>query len=157
MKWLGCRNTVLLMSTIVGLASSTVSAQTGTSPTVTVRRNTNLTQSVWPGDFNGDGIKDIIVGSGTDAIQIYPGRADGTYPEIVALSGGLFIHGAVLGDFNGDGKQDLAVANHYGQSVTVFLNQGAFTFVVADIPLGMQTNSVAAGDLNRAGKTDRVG
>ena len=105
-------------------------------------------------DMDGDGIKDLVVGTGNDTIHIYPGLADGSYGTPATLTGGIFIHDAILGDFNGDGKKDLAVANHYGNSVTIFLNQGALTFTAADIPLGMQANGVATGDFNRDGKAD---
>ena len=107
-------------------------------------------------DLDGDGIKDVIVGAPDDVIQIYPGRADGTYADMIPLTGSLFIHGGIVADFNGDGKPDLAIANHYGRSVTIFLNQGAFTFLSADVPTGMQANGVTARDLNRDGKIDLV-
>src|SRR5205085_2243036 len=83
--------------------------------------------------------------------QIYPGRADGTYADMVPLAGGLFIHGGIVADFNGDGRKDLAIANHYGRSVTIFLNQGAFNFLATDVPVGMQANDVTAGDLRGDG------
>jgi len=128
--------------------------------TFTDTRNVNTFDSVafaLAADLNGDGIKDVIVGNGTsDVIQIYPGHADGTYPDIVTLNAGVFIHGAIVADVNGDGKKDLAVANHYSKSVTVFLNQGAFTFLTTDIPVGMQANGVATADFNRDGKADLV-
>jgi len=95
-------------------------------------------------DLDGDGIKDVIVGAPDDVIQIYPGRADGTYADMVPLAGGLFIHGGIVADFNGDGRKDLAIANHYGRSVTIFLNQGAFNFLATDVPVGMQANDVTA-------------
>jgi len=107
-------------------------------------------------DLDGDGIKDVIVGAADDAIQIYPGHADGTYGDAVTLAGGLFIHGGIVADFNGDGKKDFAIANHYGRSVTIFLNQGAFNFLATDVPVGMQANDVTARDLNGDGKIDLV-
>jgi hypothetical protein len=128
--------------------------------TFTDTRNVNTFDSVafaLATDLNGDGIKDVIVGNGTtDVIQIYPGHADGTYPDIVTLNAGMFIHGAIVADVNGDGKNDFVVANHYSKSVTVFVNQGAFTFLATDIPVGMQANGVATADFNRDGKADLV-
>jgi len=107
-------------------------------------------------DLDGDGVKDLIVGTGEDTIHVYPGRTDGTYGDPATLQGGLFIHDAILADFNGDGRKDLAVANHYGRSVTIFLNQGAFVFLASDVPTGMQANGVATGDFNGDGKADLV-
>ena len=46
------------------------------------------------------------------------------------LSAGASPNGAAIADFNGDHKNDLAVANHDGHSITVFLNQGAFAYVL---------------------------
>jgi hypothetical protein len=128
----------------------------GTFPTARRVNSVDEVMFAIGADLNGDGFRDVIIGTSSDVIQIYPGRADGTYPDIITLTGSLFIHGAILGDFNGDGKQDIAVANHYGKSLTIFTNQGGFTFLSADIPLDMQANSVTAGDLNRDGKTDLV-
>ena len=108
------------------------------------------------GDLDGDGVKDVLVGSSNDTIQIYAGHADGSYASAATLAGGTFIHGGILADFNGDNRKDFAIANHYGGSVTIFLNQGAFNFLAADVPVGMQANGVTAGDLNGDGKIDLV-
>ena len=107
-------------------------------------------------DLDGDGIKDVVAGGPDDTIQIYAGHADGSYASAATLAGGIFIHGGIVADFNGDGRKDLAIANHYGRSVTIFLNQGAFNFLATDVAVGLQANDVTAGDLNGDGKIDLV-
>ena len=65
-------------------------------------------------------------------------------------------YGGTITDLNGDGKNDIVVANHDGRSISIFLNQGAFTFAPADMPLDRQANDIAAADLNGDGKMDLI-
>ena len=114
------------------------------------------------GDIDGDGNLDIAVGflgeSDNDAVLVYAGHGDGTFTDVVAsLHTGVLSrpHGAAIADVNGDGRPDIVVANHDAHTVSVFLNQGAFTFTAAaDIPLDRQANDVAVADVNRDGKPD---
>jgi hypothetical protein len=114
-------------------------------------------------DFDGDGNLDVAVGfvgeGDDDAVLIYQGHGDGTFTDVAAtLPAGTASSpmGAVAADLNADGKLDLAVANHDGQFVSVFLNQGAFHFTASDIPLGEQANDVAIADVNQDGRMDLV-
>ncbi len=66
----------------------------------------------------------------------------------------------VVGDFNGDGKPDLAIANFYGNTVSVLLNTtpvGATTPSFAQqqtFATGRGPHSIAVGDFNGDGKPD---
>jgi hypothetical protein len=55
MKRLGCITCVLSVLLFSSLLASVVSA----GPTFSIRRNLALEGSVFPGDFNGDGITDL--------------------------------------------------------------------------------------------------
>jgi hypothetical protein len=66
-----------------------------------------------------------------------------TYPTSVAV-----------GDFNGDGKLDLAVANFFGQTVSILLGDGQGNFTSAPSVGVSSPGSVAVGDFNGDGKLD---
>jgi hypothetical protein len=80
-------------------------------PAVDVRRNLPLTNDVWPGDFNGDGITDLV-GSRTNAdgaggLHVLPGRGDGTFGAPIVNS---FVGRVIqVADFNGDRRPDVVV------------------------------------------------
>jgi len=79
------------------------------------------------GDFNNDGILDVVVGTrnrdGSGDIEIYLGKGDGTFTGPVTTKSVTRVEQLVAGDFNRDGKLDLAVADSMG-NVSIFLNQG---------------------------------
>jgi hypothetical protein len=116
--------------------------------------------SIAAGDFNGDGIPDLLtVNSTVDnhaSIGVLSGNGDGTFrpPVSSALTqGGL--GPAVVADFNGDGILDVAAVNPSGNAVSVFLGNGDGTFRA---PLGFAVGSgprgLAAGDFNGDGFPD---
>ena len=112
-------------------------------------------------DFNGDGNLDVGVGMIGDTdeglVLVYAGRGDGTFSDISArLSSGVdsVPNGGVAADLNGDGRRDVAVANRFAQSVSIFINQGAFNFTSVERPLAHPPNDVAAADVTGDGKLD---
>ena len=76
--------------------------------------NTTGYPVIWPlfvGDFNGDGIPDILFPGGSNnggraPIYLIPGHGDGTFGQPIASSQSAGI--GVVGDFNGDGVLDVA-------------------------------------------------
>jgi hypothetical protein len=122
--------------------------------------------SVAVGDFNGDGKPDVaVVNFDDDSVSIFLNTTTAGSSTASLVEAGTFTVGTnpycvAVGDFNGDGLPDLAVANYYGDSVTILLNStvpGSST--AAFNPGGtpwVQYNpiSVAVGDFNLDGIPD---
>src|SRR6266704_3113392 len=127
--------------------------------------------SVVVGDVNGDGKPDLLVGNiymgngnySRGSVGLLLGNGDGTFLGPVSFdSGGEYAYGVAAGDINGDGKLDLFVANFCADStcasggVAVFLGKGDGSFqpVVTYGSGGLDSYSVAVGDVNEDGKPD---
>jgi len=73
--------------------------------------------SVAVGDFNGDGIPDIVIApyytgtmySETGAVQVLLGKGNGAFYTQSTPYAGWFPHGVIAADVNLDGKLDLVV------------------------------------------------
>lgn len=108
------------------------------------------------GDFNGDGIPDLIVldgYSGGGAILL--GKGDGTFTAGQQLTGSVYPGSIATGDFNGDGKLDLAIGSNSG--LTVLLGKGDGTFTISPTIAQGAGGSLAVGDFNQDGKLDLAG
>ncbi len=117
------------------------------------------------GDFNGDGIPDLVATNSNNVISdpgtmtVLLGKGDGTFTPsgvspVTVGSGPISI---VVGDFNGDGLPDLAMANFAGNNVTVLLGAGDGTFTPASdnpIAVGSFPTSIAIGDFKGSGILD---
>ncbi len=127
-------------------------------------------ESIATGDFNNDGILDMVVVNLFDGtVSVLLGKPNGTFaPQVVYPVGTQPIFVAVA-DFNGDGNLDLAVVNENcaGEpfnvqscgtgTVSILLGNGDGTFQPHfDYDTGTQPVWVAAADLNGDGKPDLV-
>ena len=123
--------------------------------------------SLAAGDFNGDGVLDLVVASqcassancGAGVVGVLLGRGDGSFqapvPYATGTGGSYFV---ATGDFNGDGNLDLAVANRTGGNsvIAILAGNGDGTF---QAPAGYSTGapsagSIAVGDFNSDGALD---
>jgi len=115
------------------------------------------------GDFNNDGIPDIIVmvfgSSSSPAVSVFLGKGDGTFQPSVGSGTGISAGSMAVGDFNGDGKLDVAVGGYdttKSESVIqILLGNGDGTFSSGQtIALSISPNSITTGDFNGDGKLD---
>ena len=112
------------------------------------------------GDFNGDGIPDLVTSNTSDnTVTVMLGNGSGGF---TAAPGSPFATGGdpvyvTVGDFNGDGIQDLATANTSDNTVTVLLGNGSGGFTPAPgnpFATGASPGTVVVGDFNGDGIED---
>ena len=74
------------------------------------------------GDFNGDGVADVAVTSGANAVSVLQGNGDGTFQAPLMFAAGFGAVAIAVSDFNDDGTPDLAVADWGLNNVSVLIN-----------------------------------
>jgi hypothetical protein len=124
---------LLLASITAVLSTANPRAQSAPLlPSVDLRRDVRLDSEVWPADFNGDGLTDLIASrrgttSTRPALHVVLGRGDGTFgAPLVTLVNGRVI---AVADFNGDRHIDVIVAsNPPAENVSILPGNGDGTF-----------------------------
>jgi len=160
---LGLNNT--LIQVFLGNGDDTFQAPVSTPVTAEIN-------AITVGDFNGDGIPDLAIVTGSNlaagggTVQILLGNGDGTFRQGAQFPAGSGSSDIVAADFNADGKLDLAVANvgvdefpaaPTGGNVAIFLGKGDGTFSAgAILPVlpNYPGKLLTAGDFNKDGKID---
>jgi hypothetical protein len=123
-------------------------------------------ERVASGDFNKDGVPDIVLGSGIGAparVTVVDGKTGQVFAQVVPFGGG-FTGGLLVagGDVDGDGVADLVVTADVGGGprVQVYLTRGTDLVLVEDFLALDETFRgglrVALGDVNHDGIADLV-
>jgi hypothetical protein len=114
-------------------------------------------KSMVAGDFNGDGIPDVVVGDEDGALMLFLGDGTGRLVPAGNIAHLDSVVSIAVGDFNHDGIPDLAVSDWRASSVTVLLGAGNGSFRRASsFPLRMPgtTPHIAIADFNGDGVLD---
>ncbi|MFZ4656071.1 MAG: FG-GAP repeat domain-containing protein [Caldilineaceae bacterium] len=116
------------------------------------------TFSVAVGDFNGDGLLDIVQGNSLEPSYVYLNDGQGGFrTPALALGEGQGTLSVAVGDLNGDGFLDIVQGNN-GRPSYLYLNdgQGGFSTPALALGEGQNTFSVAVGDMNGDGFLDII-
>jgi hypothetical protein len=121
----------------------------------------NLPLAIAAGDFNGDGITDLVATeSYAQSVAVFLGNGsagvgDGTFRPAVHVPAGLEPYELATGDFNGDGHLDLAVAVSAGDGLHVLLGSGSGGFPATATYLpGVSCSGASVADFDGDGILD---
>ncbi|MEQ8766018.1 MAG: VCBS repeat-containing protein [Planctomycetota bacterium] len=103
------------------------------------------------GDFNGDGHPDIAVGQAD--LEVFLGEGRGEFRALPPIPLPALQSHLAKGDFDGDGRDDLAIGYFDAQHVDLIFGNGTRS----TLPIGFETWTLAAGDLNGDQRPDLVG
>lgn len=112
-------------------------------------KNSGLTMLINAGDWNRDGVGDLIARDGSkDRLVLYSGLGNGQYRPGVLMSKGWksFVNIVGVGDVTGDGRPDLMGRIH-GGPMTIFPGNGTSKFQAPILaPASMRTfNQIGTG------------
>jgi hypothetical protein len=169
MNYRSCRLFLLslLAAAITAELAPWPTAQTLAGPAVNVVRNTSLEGALWPADFNGDGVTDLLTNdsppgdwsASAGRVAVSLGRGDGTVTAPI-VSG--FVGRSVgTADMNGDGRRDaLAIDPRSAESPRLVIlpgrGDGTFAAARAAAPLPADFTFALTRDLNNDGRRDLV-
>ena len=133
----------------------------GTFAPAAVYPTNDLPLGIITGDFNEDGITDIVVTEyNANTVALFLGNGsggagDGTFQPAVHFPAGVVPYDLATGDFNHDGHLDLAVSNSGWGGVHVLLGNGTGTFPATNAYLpGVNCGGIAPADFDGDGIID---
>lgn len=113
------------------------------------------------GDFDGDGIDDVVAALNTPALAVLFGEGGGfrslgavSYRTVSLTGTAVDID---VGDFDGDGDDDIAAAESSEDIVSIHFNDGTGQFVTGggiDVGYNNEPRRISVGDLNGDGVDD---
>jgi hypothetical protein len=108
------------------------------------------------GDFNRDGILDLVTANfNDDTVSVLLGNGDGTFQAQTTYATGNAPQAVAVDDFNHDGIPDLAAVNGSDNTVSVLPGKGDGTFQTqTTYATSSNPLSVAVGDFNGDGLPD---
>lgn len=104
------------------------------------------------GDFNGDGIPDLIATLADGTLVCQKGNGDGSFTTTATIPGGGTL--AAVGDFNSDGNLDVAIGS--AGTVKIFLGDGTGKFNAAPsgAAISVSAQNMIVADFNNDGILD---
>ncbi len=122
----------------------------------------NGARSVASGDFNGDGILDLVVANqSSNNVTVLLGDGSGGFHAAAGspIGVGQAPVSVAVADLNGDGNLDFVVANQTTNNLSVLIGNGTGGFSTgpgSPISVGQGPDTVAVGDFNGDGMPDIV-
>jgi FG-GAP-like repeat len=114
-----------------------------------------LTSGIVTGDFNNDGILDLLAMSQDGTIALFLGNGDGTFQTPKTDTIGGLPAAIVLGDFNRDGILDFATTDSFANTTSISLGTGDGTFQSpVAYAVGSGPYDMATADFNGDGNQD---
>jgi len=111
------------------------------------------------GDFNDDGIIDIVCGNASNNasyLKLFHGRGNGTFYPPIDVYGGVRQYYMGAGDFNSDGKIDFAtITQPYYWNLNIIMNNGDGTYSFSTLP-GNISYPIHTGDMDFDGDDDII-
>jgi len=85
-------------------------------------------RAIVAGDFDGDGIPDVIVGDDDGTLTLFRGDGTGSFARAGDVAQFDSVASIAVADFDRDGREDLAVSDSRGGVVTILLGAGKGSF-----------------------------
>ena len=150
----------------VAPARKTIFVSAGGTTAPVALATADYPQAARMGDFNGDGLPDLLLltmrrwppGEPGLALELWPGRGDRTFlaPVRTPVNAAFAETLLAVGDFNGDGRPDAATLDRMAARLDIWTAQrdGTFTLASTAAAGSLLTTAFIAVDLNRDGLAD---